>query len=301
MDWVRIGPNPWGENVLIGLAWDVMWLVIGAGALFMVGHAFFARRNPKEQVSPAVAAASGLPEKITRHGKSARYSHWLLAAATLTLVVTAFVPMLGLMFPWVTVHWLAGLILAAYTVYHTVDTVVRKSWGKMLPIGPREMRESVSRTTSFLNAREGIAEQRPGKWGVENKVFHHLTALAGFGVIFTGIVMMLRIKTWFWEANPYFNDISETTVGLVFLIHGVSAASFVGLLMAHIYFALRPDKLWFTRSMFKGWITREEYLGHFNPARWVVAKTGAKQAAPDEERVAVGAGSSSGPMAGSRK
>jgi cytochrome b subunit of formate dehydrogenase len=303
MEWVRVMQNPYGDNVLIGLAWDVMWLVIVGGVLFMLGHAYFARGSTKPHASAAVVASSGLPERITRHGKSARYSHWTLAVATLTLVVTAFVPMLGLLFPWVTVHWLAGLILAGYIVYHVVDTLARKSWGagSMLWIGPKEIGESVSRTREFFQRDEGDPAKRPGKWGVENKLFHHAIMVAGFGVVLTGIFMMLRIKTWFWEANPYFNNLADSTVGLIFLIHGICAASFVGLLIAHIYFALRPETLWFTRSMFKGWITREEYLGHFNPSRWRVAsQNGTKPVGPGE-RVPAGVGSGSDSLTGTRK
>ena len=40
--------------------------------------------------------------------------------------------------------------------------------------------------------------------------------------------------------------------------------------IAHVYFAIRPEKRWQTRSMIKGWITREEYLQHHDPSLWPV-------------------------------
>ncbi len=40
------------------------------------------------------------------------------------------------------------------------------------------------------------------------------------------------------------------------------------MIMAHVYFAVRPEKWWMTRSMIKGWITREEYLEHYDPELW---------------------------------
>ena len=43
---------------------------------------------------------------------------------------------------------------------------------------------------------------------------------------------------------------------------------FVGLIIAHIYFALRPEKLWITKAMVFGYITRREYLEHHDPDRW---------------------------------
>jgi cytochrome b subunit of formate dehydrogenase len=289
MDFVRSGRNPWGEEVLLGLTWDVLWLVVAGGLLFMVGHAFFARRTRAESRPAVASGASDVPARVPRHGGSARVSHWILAAATLTLLVTAFVPILGLGFAWVTIHWIAGIVFTAYIAYHIVDTGVRLSWGRMW-IGFREVGESIGRTRDFFARRDDPAK-RPGKWGTENKVFHHLTALAGFAVAATGLLMMARVDTWFWDANPYFGGVADATWGWVFVLHGVSAVSFVGLLMAHVYFALRPDKLMYTRSMIKGWLTREEYLGHHSPSRWRVAGTPASVGRPEEaERVGAGAG-----------
>jgi hypothetical protein len=45
------------------------------------------------------------------------------------------------------------------------------------------------------------------------------------------------------------------------------------MVIAHVYFAIRPEKWWMTRSMIKGWITREEYVDHFDPKQWPVADT----------------------------
>jgi hypothetical protein len=41
--------------------------------------------------------------------------------------------------------------------------------------------------------------------------------------------------------------------------------------MLHVYFAFRPEKLWLTRSMVLGWITRGEYAEQHDPARWRIA------------------------------
>jgi hypothetical protein len=40
--------------------------------------------------------------------------------------------------------------------------------------------------------------------------------------------------------------------------------------IAHVYFAVRPEKRWITKSMIVGWITRRQYLEHHDPDRWVV-------------------------------
>jgi hypothetical protein len=38
--------------------------------------------------------------------------------------------------------------------------------------------------------------------------------------------------------------------------------------MTHVYFAIRSEKRWLTRSMIVGWIPRQRYLAHYDPARW---------------------------------
>jgi cytochrome b subunit of formate dehydrogenase len=274
------------------MGWDVAWLVLVAGALFVMGHAFFAKKKD----ALAVGGAPGVPERVTRHSLSARVSHWTLAAATFALLITAFVPMLGLKFPWLTVHWVAGVIFGLYLAYHIVDTAVRLSWGKMW-IGLRDIGESFGRASDFFRRAEDPSK-RPGKWGMENKVFHHATAAAGLAVLGTGVLMMGRVDTWFWSADPYRWNITDANWGWIFVIHGASALAFVGLLIAHIYFAVRPDKFYLTLSMIRGWIPRKEYLSHFNPQRWPVSKNGTAPVEPREREVAVGAGagSSSSPI-----
>src|SRR5687768_1430734 len=76
--------------------------------------------------------------------------------------------------------------------------------------------------------------RKPGKWGTENKAFHHLVAVAGLVVIATGLLMMLRVNTIFAPANPYI--MSDTTWGMMFALHGLAAVIFVGAIMVHIYF-----------------------------------------------------------------
>lgn len=275
MDFIRIASNPWGQEVLLGLAWDVLWVVAALGALFVVVHAVFYKKEDAGGATDGAAAAA-LPERIERHGGSARISHWLLAVVTFVLLITAFVPILGLQFPWVTIHWIAGLAFGVYVVYHTVDTVKRGTLGTMW-LTVKETTDAVARLGDFLKKAGG--PERKGKWNFENKAFHHITALAGIAVLLTGLLMMLRIDTTFWAANPYILGLSDGLWGLVYFLHGLAAVSFVGLLIAHIYFAIRPEKLWFTRSMIKGWITREEYLEHFDSAEWDVTEEKAGAAA----------------------
>ena len=41
---LRVARNPWGQEVLLGLSWELLWLFVGAGALVIVVHALLARR-----------------------------------------------------------------------------------------------------------------------------------------------------------------------------------------------------------------------------------------------------------------
>ena len=55
------------------------------------------------------------------------------------------------------------------------------------------------------------------------------------------------------------------------MTHGLAGVGLVGLVIAHVYFAVRPEKWWITKSMILGWITRRQYLEHHEPERWRVA------------------------------
>ena len=50
----------------------------------------------------------------------------------------------------------------------------------------------------------------------------------------------------------------EDQLGLVFLLHGLSTLALVALASTHIYFALRPEKIFYTRSMLAGWMSEDE-------------------------------------------
>ena len=69
---------------------------------------------------------------------------------------------------------------------------------------------------------------------------------------------------------------------------GLGAMGMITLIMAHVYFAVRPEKLWMTRSMFSGWITRDDYLRHHDPQRWPVAEATAGRGDSDSTAYSAG-------------
>ena len=78
--------------------------------------------------------------------------------------------------------------------------------------------------------------------------------------------MLVKIDTPWWERDPYW--LSENTWGVIYILHDFAALLLVIMVMMHIYFALRPEKLFFARSMILGWITSEEHAAHHDPERW---------------------------------
>ncbi len=43
MEFLRRASNPWGQDVLIGVAWDLMWLAIIVGLAFTLGHTLYVK------------------------------------------------------------------------------------------------------------------------------------------------------------------------------------------------------------------------------------------------------------------
>jgi len=273
MELWRRASNPWGQDVLLGISWDLMWAALVAAAAFVVGHALWMglrRARPTEaSVAPEAAAsaagaaatgtaAMGVTERVSRHSLSARVFHWLMSLAMLALLITAFVPVMGWQFPWVMIHWIAGVALVLVIAYHVVHATFRQDFWSMW-LGPRDLAEGWAEL-------RGAPHAKPGKYPADHKLYHHLTAVVSLAAIVTGLLMMLRIDTPFLARNPYL--LGDGTWGVVYVVHGLAGVALIGLIAAHIYFAIRPEKRWITWSMIRGWIARENYLAHHDPERW---------------------------------
>lgn len=267
MEILRTGQNPWGQDVLIGIGWDLVWVAVVASALFVVAHMAFMMTRPGE----GGATEGAVPEtgRVPRHSVAARAFHWTMAAAMLVLLVTAFVPVLGLRFPWVTLHWIAGVVLTAAIVYHVVHVFGWQDFWSMW-VRPSELGPGMEELKHALGAGTGEAPRAPGKYAFDHKLYHHLAAAAGLAAIVTGLLMMVRIDTPVWTRNPYL--LSDGLWGVIYVVHGLSGVALIGLVTAHIYFAVRPEKRWMTWAMINGWISRERYLANYDPEKWPVAQ-----------------------------
>lgn len=264
VEWAK---SPWGQDIPIHISWFLIWVSAIGGLAFLIAHAIWARyMAPQpahaEAVAPAIAAA--IPEKVPRHSLAARLFHWIMAAAMLALLVTAFLPKLGHEFPWVTYHWIAGLVLTASILFHVIHA---SFWMDFWSIWPDSVDiEDAKRRWLRATGKTAPAPRKFAKYPLENKMYHLIIVLAGLAVILTGVFMMKRVRTPFFTRNPYvFGDM---TWGLMYVLHGLAGVGLIALIMAHIYFALRPEKLVITKAMITGSLDRDHYLEHHDPERW---------------------------------
>ena len=268
MELWRRAVNPWNQDILIGVSWDLMWAAIIVGGGFAVLHVVWARFLAPAEAPLEDDASSGLPARIMRHATSERIFHWGMAVAMIVLLVTAFFPVLGIQFAWVTIHWVAGVLLTAMIVYHVIHATFWQDLWAMW-IDKADVQAGMAEVKHILGGGDPEHAPKTGKYPIDHKLFHHSAAVAGLVAIATGVLMMLRLETPFWTANPYM--LADSSWGVVYVLHGLSGVMLITLTITHIYFAIRPDKWWITKSMIYGWIPRSHYLGKHDPQRWVVA------------------------------
>jgi cytochrome b subunit of formate dehydrogenase len=269
MDFLTWGRNPWGQWVLTHVSWDLFWASLFAGVLFFLAHASYMifsahRKRDASETDALEAAHRDLPPRIPRHSLVARAFHWVMAVAMFVLLFTAFLPVVGVQFPWVTWHWVAGLVLTASILFHIVHATFWLDFWSIW-VGPKDIPEFKAEILREFG--HDVPGPKPGKYPLGNRLYHLTIVVAGIAVVVSGLLMMVRVRTPFMERNPYL--FSDTTWGFWYVAHGVAGVGLVGLVIAHVYFAVRPDKWWITKSMILGWITRRQYLEHHDPHRWV--------------------------------
>ena len=265
-----------------------MWAAVIGGLAFVTAHAVWAKwLAPAESAGTGEGSSvAGLPAQILRHAMSERVFHWVMSAAMLVLLITAFAPVMGLQFAWVTIHWWAGVVLTLTIVYHIIHATFWQDFWAMWVNGA-DIKAGMAEL-SHMVGRNGTEVPKAAKYPIDHKMFHHGAAVSGLAAIATGILMMLRLDTPFRAADPYM--LADSTWGVVYVVHGVSGVALIALVISHIYFAIRPDKWWVTKSMIYGFIGRDKYVENFDPGRWVIPGA----AAPQEELVLASVGASAG-------
>ena len=192
MQFLRRALNPWGEDVPIGVSWDLIWVAVILGAVFVVVHALMVPRK-MDGAEIDEKEARGLPEKLQRHAVGARGFHCSMSAAMFALLITAFFPLIGIRFPWVTIHWIAGVLLILTLVYHIYHVFARQDFWAMW-IGRRDLEEGKLGLKAAFG-RPGVKRPRTAKYPVDQKMFHHAATVVTVGAVVTGVLILRYSRT----------------------------------------------------------------------------------------------------------
>jgi len=270
MNFLTWGRNPWGQTIATHVSWSLLYASLFAGLMFLVAHASYMilsahRKRSAAETDALEAAHKDLPAQIERHSFMARMFHWVMAASMFTLLFTAFLPIVGVKFAWVRWHWMAGLVLTGAIIYHIIHaTFFLDFWS--IWVGPRDIPEMKAEILRELG--QDVPGPKSGKYPLGNRLYHLAILVVGLSAAITGIYMMNRVRTPLFTRNPYV--LTDGTWSWIYVIHGLAGVGLVGLVIAHVYFAVRPEKWWITKGMIFGWITRRQYLEHHDPQRWKV-------------------------------
>jgi len=244
---IRYRNDVWGEEVILGVSWDLLWVVSVTAFVLLAAHAIFMAALAKKKALP-----SSEGKRINRHDAIDRAFHWIMAGSVLVLIATGIAPIVGLRISWLNIHWIAGLVLIFVCVFHIIRAMFWQDFKSML-IGPADFKEPFDETI------------KPGKYSFEQKGLHWAMTVLVIAVAATGIILFLNINSPWWQ-RPSVTD--EGSLGIYFLLHGIATLGLVAFSAVHIYFALRPEKRFYTRSMVTGWISEAEMKENHDANKW---------------------------------
>ena len=169
-----------------------------------------------------------------RHKLPDRLFHWIMAALVIILLVTAFLPILGIKFNWVPTHWIAGVFLIFVTIFHLYRSLWVHGITEMLPT-----RDDLKFKTS--------TDQ---KYDLNQKLYHWSIATIMIVLLVTGGIMLAKIDTPLWNRDP--SILSDWNWGIVYFLHGAASLLLIFFFILHIYFAFLPEHRDLLRSMVFG-------------------------------------------------
>ena len=246
MDIATYKNDVWGREVLLGVSWELLWLVCVVALIIVAVHAIYMAAQQKAE-RPSTEG-----KRVQRHEPVDRIMHWVMAISVLVLLFTGVLPIIGVEFAWLTLHWISGLVLTAAVLFHVLRSVLQK--------------DLMSVWISKSDLQEPFNESlKPGKYSLPQKGMHAAVTVVTLLVIISGLVMFAMIDTPWWDRT---NSISESTLGWMFFVHGLTTLALIALIVFHLYFTLRPEKLFYLRSMIKGWISEDELSANHDPERW---------------------------------
>jgi cytochrome b subunit of formate dehydrogenase len=173
-------------------------------------------------------------------------------------------PVIGVNFSWVTIHWVSGFLLTAIVMLHIIRACFWQGLRSML-FGVKDLKE-IKTTLSWLMNLSDKKPIKPGKYSPAQKLMHHFASLFVIVALVSGLLIMVKIDTPWWDRDLYW--LTDFSWGIVYVLHGLSALLLMSVVMIHIYFALRPEKMMYIRSMITGRLSKTEYLDQHDPERW---------------------------------
>lgn len=172
-----------------------------------------------------------------RHHWPDRLFHWVMALSVLVLMFSAFLPVVGIQFDWIPWHWIAGVVLTLIVLFHIVRAVFVQGLSKMLP-----------RAHDF--SRRSPPAGTDSKYDIFQKSYHWGVAVVVLALIVSGIPMLLKLDTLWWDRNP--GLLSDTMWGYVYVVHGIAALVLIFMLLLHLYFSFLPEHKQLLKSMITG-------------------------------------------------
>lgn len=178
-----------------------------------------------------------------RHRGPDRAFHWLMALAVILLTGTAFLPIIGVRFDWLPIHWIAGVALTVLILFHLVRVALLHGVREMMP-GSEDLREMAADLSGKAT------DLRPAKYDAYQKGYHWSSAIAVLVLVVTGLLMLVKIDTPFWRRDP--SLLSDPQWGIVYVIHGLASLALLFLIIVHIYFSILPEHRRVLAAMIRG-------------------------------------------------
>jgi hypothetical protein len=264
------GQSPWGQAILQHISWDLFWASLFAGLAFFVAHASYMYLSPhrkrkaggdRRDGGGAGRAAEDRPSRRRRTPVPLGHGGGDVHAAADGVPADRRRQ--------VRVGHVALGRLASCSRPRSSFTSCTPASGSISNRSGWSVRSAGDEAEILREFGHDVPGPKPGKYPLGNRLYHMAIVLAGLAVVVTGLLMMKRVRTPLFTRDPYL--LGDSTWGFTYVSHGLAGVALVGLVIAHVYFAIRPEKRWITRSMILGRITRREYLEHHDPDRWVVS------------------------------
>lgn len=241
MELLRETKNVWGQKMLVGVSWDLLWIPVAAALAFLVLHFLnrLRRRRSKHaahknhQANSVMDAAS---HEGLRHKLLDRLFHWGMAITMFVLLFSAFLPIVGIEFDWIPWHWIAGVLLTLLVIFHIVRALFIQGLSTMLPRGH--------------DFKRGGYAASDAKYDILQKSYHWGVAATTLGVIASGIPMLIKLDTFLWDRNP--GLLTDLSWGYVYVVHGITALLLIFLVILHVYFSFLPEHKALLKSMVFG-------------------------------------------------